>query len=160
MTLPTADLVEILPPAKTRFCALSHSKMGCVKPQKCSSDGTSSICAIETIKANPAFLDCGARRSQYRPAPAALCQWAKYSKTIIHLIFPQAASPGQPIPAAHPCTLPLPAQLMASVYGEPDSGTDPSQSHRSVWFEDGLFLTQSPSLIWSRNHDSTDESMV
>lgn len=73
-TLPTADLVEILPPVKTRFCALPHSEMGCVKPQKCSSDGTSSICAMETIKANPAFLDCGARRSQYRPAPAALCQ--------------------------------------------------------------------------------------
>lgn len=89
MALPTADLVEILPPAKTCFCALSRSEMGCVKPQKCSSNGTSSICTMETIKANPAFLDCGARHSQYRPAPAALCQWVKYSKTITHLMFPR-----------------------------------------------------------------------
>lgn len=109
MTLPTADLVEILPPAKTCFCVLPHSEMGCVKPQKCSSDGTSSICAMKTIKANPAFLDCGARCSQYRPAPAVLCQWAKYSKTIIHLIFLQAEMPGQLILAARPCVLPSPA---------------------------------------------------
>lgn len=114
MTLPTADLVEILPPAKTRFCALSHSEMGCVKPQKCISDGASSICAMKTIKANPAFLDCGARCSQYRPAPAALCQWAKYSKTIIRLIFLPAAAPGQPMPAARPCALPSPASWQRS----------------------------------------------
>lgn len=105
----TADLVEILAPAKTCFCVLSHPEMGCVKPQKCSSDCTSSICAVSTIKANPAFLDCGARHSQYRPASAALCQWAKYSKTIIHLVFLQAAAPGQPIPAACPCAMPSPA---------------------------------------------------
>lgn len=164
MTLPTADLVEILPPAKTRFCALSHSEMGCVKPQKCSSNGTSSICTMETIKANPAFLDCGARHSQYRPAPAALCQWVKYSKTITHLMFLPAAAPGQAIPAALPClallACSLAVLLVASTHSELDSGTDPSQSHQLGVLWEWLFLTQSPSLIWSPNHGSRDESMV
>lgn len=131
MTLPTADLVEILPPAKTRLCALSDSEMGCVKPQKCSSNGTSSICTMETIEANPAFLDCGARHSQYRPAPAAPCQWVKYSKTITRLMFLPAAAPGQAIPAALPClalACILAVQLVANTHGELDSGTDPARA--------------------------------
>lgn len=142
MTLPTADLVEILPPAKTRFCALSHSEMGCVKPQKCSSNGTSSICTMETIKANPAFLDCGARHSQYRPAPAALCQWVKYSKTITRLIFLPAAAPGQVIPAALRCLVlacVLAGQLVANTHSELDSGTDPSQGHQPECLERDYF---------------------
>ena len=97
----TADLVEIPAPAKTCFCVLSHPEMGCVKPQKCSSDCTSSFCTVSNIKANPAFLDCGARHSQYRPASEALCQWAKYSKPIICLVFLQTALLAQLIPVAH-----------------------------------------------------------
>lgn len=145
MTLPTADLVEILPPAKTRFCALSHSEMGCVKPQKCSSNGTSSICTMETIKANPAFLDCGARHSQYRPAPAALCQWVKYSKTITHLIFLPAAAPGQAIPAALPClalACILAAQLVANTHVSRTVGLTPARAISLSAFRVAIFNSE------------------
>lgn len=91
---------------------------------------------METIKANPAFLDCGARHSQYRPAPAALCQWVKYSKTITRLIFLPAAVPGQAIPVALPC---LGHAAVANTHGELDSGTDPSQGHQPECFESGYF---------------------